>query len=49
MKDYHDVLTGILIGAVVGGMYGTHLGITLQIAFGLLLLAFAVKVLGLLK
>ena len=49
MKNYNDLLTGILIGTVIGGMYATHLGIVLQVTFGLLVLAFAVKVLGLLK
>ena len=49
MKNYPDLLTGILIGTVVGGMYASHLGIILQVAFGLLVLTFAVKVLGLLK
>ncbi len=49
MKNYNDLLTGILIGTVVGGMYSAHLGIVLQVAFGLLVLAFAIKVLGLLK
>ena len=44
--DHIDFLTGILVGAVVGGIYGTHLGIVLQIAFGALVLMVLLKVVG---
>ncbi len=44
--DHIDLVTGILFGAVVGGMYGTHLGIVLQIAFGVLVLMVLLKVVG---
>ena len=50
MKGEHlDLLTGILIGTVIGGMYSTQLAVVLPIVFGALGLVVALKLLGLLK
>lgn len=50
MKGEHiDLLTGILIGTVVGGMYSTHLATVLPILVGLLAVVFGLRFLGLLR
>ena len=46
---YNDLLTGILIGAVIGGMYSSHLGLLLQIGFGVVVALVALKVFALLR
>ena len=48
-KEYLDLLTGILIGTVIGGMYHTYLGILLQVGFGVVVALVAAKVLALLR
>lgn len=47
MKEHGDLITGILVGTVLGGMYGTHLGTVLPILFGLLVVVYGLKFLGL--
>lgn len=48
MKGEHaDLITGILVGTVLGGMYATHLGTILPILFGLLVVVYGLKFLGL--
>ena len=41
MKGEHiELVTGILVGIVVGGMYGTHLAMYLPLLVGILGLVF---------
>ena len=48
MKGGHiELITGILVGTVVGGLYGTHLAMYLPVLVGVLGLVFLVKFLGL--
>jgi hypothetical protein len=47
--DHIELLTGVLIGIVVGGMYSAHLGVVLPILVGILGFTFGLKFLGLLK
>ena len=47
MKNNGDLLTGILIGAVIGGMYASQLGTVLPILFGILAVVYGLKVLNL--
>lgn len=48
MKTEHsDLITGILVGTVLGGMYASHLGTLLPILFGLLVVVYGLKFLGL--
>jgi len=47
--EHYDMLTGILIGAVIGGMYAPQLGLLLQIGFGVVVLLVGLKVLNLLR
>ena len=48
MKGEHaDLITGILVGTVIGGMYSTQLGAVLPILFGLLVVVYGLKFLGL--
>ncbi len=50
MKGEHiDLLTGVLIGIVIGGMYSVHLGVVLPILVGTLGIVFGLKFLGLLR
>jgi hypothetical protein len=46
---YGDLLTGILVGAVIGGLFSTHLGLLLQIGFGVVVALVALKVLDLIR
>ncbi len=43
MKDHGDLLVGILIGAVIAGMYSAQLGLVLQVTFGLLVAVVGLK------
>ena len=48
MKGEHaDLITGILVGTVLGGMYSAQLGTLLPILFGLLVVVYGLKFLGL--
>lgn len=48
MKGEHaDLITGILVGTVLGGMYSAHLATLLPILFGLLVVVYGLKFLGL--
>ena len=48
MKGEHiELVTGILLGVVLGGMYSSHLAMYLPILVGILGLVFLVKFLGL--
>ena len=50
LKGEHvDLLTGILIGTVIGGMYSAHLGTVLPILVGTLAVVFGLKFLALLR
>ena len=48
MKGEHsDLLTGILIGSVIGGMYAEHLGTYIPLLLVILGVVFGLKCLGL--
>ena len=48
MKPEHfDLLTGILVGTVIGGMYSAHLGTILPVLLGILVAVYGLKFLGL--
>lgn len=47
MKEHSDLITGILVGTVLGGMYAPHLATILPIAFGLLVVVYGLKFLSL--
>ena len=48
MKGEHfDLVTGILVGTVVGGMYSQHLATILPILLGILVVVYGLKFLGL--
>lgn len=48
MKGEHlDLITGILVGTVVGGMFSAHLATILPILLGILVVVYGLKVLGL--
>ncbi len=48
MKGEHfDLITGILVGTVIGGMYSAHLATILPILLGLLVVVYGLKFLGL--
>ena len=50
MKNEHmDLLTGILIGTVIGGVYSVHLATVLPILLGTLAVVFGLKFLGMLR
>ena len=46
-KEHLDLITGVLVGTVIGGMYSTHLATILPILFGLLVVVYGLKFLGL--
>ncbi len=45
--EYNDLITGILVGTVIGGVYSAHLATILPILVGLLVVVFGLKFLGL--
>ncbi len=50
MKGEHmDLLTGVLIGTVIGGVYSVHLSTVLPILLGTLAVVFGLKFIGLLR
>ena len=48
MKGEHfDLITGLLVGTVIGGMYSAQLATVLPILMGILVVVYGLKFLGL--